>query len=423
VQIAGSLDMRVLMTLFDFYHDFPAAGSSSEAANLRYLRELIPQFADDERVFAWDLHNEPDHYEDWRNGDAQAVLSWLGRMADEVHALAPRQLVTVGMGQASDLWVPGPDGRRVADYSDVLSMHTYDAGTAARDLDALRAQTSKPILLEEFGWPTGPACVENYTEATQSGLYQTVLGAAQGRTVGVFAWSLRDYDAARTVRWDSREEYFGLYRADGTLKPAAQAFRALAAPPLPSATISNQPLTTVNPHFPDDDRSAVLIPGSGHYLKGEFRRAWELFGGQATFGLPLTDAFKRPADGVVVQYFQNIALEYRTDRDRGPSGASEAEQIKRILQPVALGSAYGRGRTLPPAAEPSGAFLDFYQQNEGAWRLGEPISGELTETLGGVPVRVQYFQYGRLDQNLQTGAVSFGALGAWAWEAQCSAAG
>ncbi len=116
VQIAGSLNMRVIVTLFDFFESFPGPGTATEAKNLAYLRALIPSFADDDRIFAWDLHNEPDNYTIWKAGDPQKVLGWLGRMADEVHVLAPRQLVTVGMGRASSLWLPGPDGRRVVDY-------------------------------------------------------------------------------------------------------------------------------------------------------------------------------------------------------------------------------------------------------------------------------------------------------------------
>jgi len=341
-------------------------------------------------------------------------------MADLVHALAPKQLVTVGMGRHANLWQPGPDGRRVIDYSDMVSIHSYDAGAIARELDEVRAHTAKPILVEEFGWPTGPACVENYTEATQAGLYQTVLGAAKDRAAGVFAWSLRDYDSQPTVRWDSREEYFGLYRADGSLKPAARELRALIAPPLPSATVTHMQLTTTNPRFPTDPRAPLLVPGSEHSIKGEFRRAWELFDGAESLGLPLTEAFKRPSDGVVVQYFQRGALEYHP-RDVG-NIALETERLTRILKPVDLGSRYAAGRDLPPAEAPRGAFLHFYNQINGAWRLGQPISAELTEDVDGQPTTVQYFQNGRLELNPATRAVAASALGEWAWDAQCNAA-
>jgi hypothetical protein len=421
-QIAGSLDMRLIVTLFDFYESFPDRGTNTEAENLAYLRALIPSFADDDRILAWDVHNEPDNYLLWTNGGAQKVLAWLGRMADAIHTLAPHQLVTVGMGQASSLWLPGPDGRRVIDYSDLVSMHTYDAGAVARDLDQLRAQTTKPIVIEEFGWPTGPACMVNYSETTQVRLYQAVLSAAKDRTAGVVAWTLRDYDAGPTDRWDTREEHFGLYRPDGSLKPAADLIRAIAAPRLPSATTTNQPLTSINPRLPSGSGAPLLVPESGHYVKGLFRKAWELMGGRASFGLPLTEAFVRQSDRVVAQYFEGALLEYHPKEAGDLSGLATAEQVVRAIWPAGLGRMVAGGRSLPAPQPPQGAFLDFYNGINGAWRLGNPISAEFTEDINGAPTRVQYFEKGRLEWNPSTQSVAVGSLGKSVLDAQCEAA-
>jgi cellulase (glycosyl hydrolase family 5) len=422
VQIAGSLDLRLIVTLFDFSHDFPPDHSADEATNLAYLRAVVGAFADDERIFAWDLHNEPDHYGRWKDGDPQAVLSWLGRMADAVHYFAPRQLVTVGMGQPASLWLPGPDGRTAIDYSDVVSVHIYDAAAAARQLDDVRAHTAKPILVEEFGWPTGPACVENYTETTQVQLYRDVLAAASDRAAGVFAWTLRDYDDQQTDRWDSREEHFGLYRPDGSLKPAAQELIAAPAEPLPSATTTNLPLSSTNPHLPDHSTAPLAIPGSGHTVKGAFRRAWELFGGQGSFGLPLTEAFVLPDSRGAVQYFEAAELELHLEAadEPGFDALPEVEQIARLIRPAQLGSRYTAGRPLFDANRAlQGTFLAFYDSVNGAWRLGAAISPELVEQIDGAPTRVQYFERGRLEWNAATQAVVIGPLGAWAWDMQC----
>lgn len=108
VQIAGQLDMRVILTLFDFSQGFPAAGTAEEVQQLAYLRALIPLFANDDRVAIWDLHNEPDQYGAWREGRSADVRDWLGRMADAVHTLAPRQLVTIGMALHPTSGCPAP---------------------------------------------------------------------------------------------------------------------------------------------------------------------------------------------------------------------------------------------------------------------------------------------------------------------------
>jgi hypothetical protein len=434
-QIVGSLDMRLMVALFDFHDHFPSPGSREEQRHFDYLRDLLGNFAGDDRIFAWDLHNEPDHYPTWQRGGEQQVLSWLGRMADEVKRLAPNHLVTVGMGQHQNFWLPGPDGRRVVDYSDFISIHIYNAADAERQLYELRQHTDKPIVLQEFGWPSGPGCVlVEYNEGTQEWVYRTMLQAVTGRVVGVFAWTLRDYHAGPTMRWDTREEHYGLYRANDTLKPAALAFQAYDAQPLPSAVQSDVPLTV--------DRFSPLggsfaprpVEGAPYYVKGWFRIAWQEFGGRGTFGLPLGDAFIRPSDQVVVQYFEAAVLEYHPDAGGNSfDDMSKRERALRLLRPLDLGHAHTAGRAFPkPEYTPEGAryfsetghtlggdFRRFYEGAYGEWRLGAPISEELVEPINGVPTRVQYFQKGSLEVNPETGVIQLGQLGRWLYNNQC----
>jgi hypothetical protein len=419
-QIAGNLDMRLIVTLFDFYKDFASPGSLGEQHDFKYLRELVGSFANDDRIIAWDLHNEPDHYDRWKDGDTAQVLTWLGRMADEVHRLAPDQLVTVGMGRYENLWLPGPDGRRVIDYSDLISVHFYDAGAVERALEAVRAHTAKPILIEEFGWPTEPRCVRNYNEATQVLLYRTVLEAAETRAAGVVAWTLRDYDAGPTNRYDSFEEHFGLFRPDNSLKPAGELLRAYAAPPLPSSHKTDLPLTSSRPQLPRDADGPLLIPGTDLYVKGPFRKAWELFGGRASFGLPLTNAYVRPDDRRVVQYFEGAVLELHTEGTGNPSFAAlpDIDKVRRLIVPIDLGLAFGAERGFEGSHQVGPVFQGFYDRIGGAWRLGMPVSGQLVEQIDGMALTVQYFQKGRLEHDA-SGSLRVGHLGSWALEEQC----
>jgi hypothetical protein len=427
VQIAGDLELRVIVTLFDFYEDFPPPGSREEEENLIYLRTILGNFAGDDRIFAWDLHNEPDHYPMWQAGQAAQVLTWLGRMADAAHAAAPNHLITVGMGQYDNLWQPGPDGRRVIDYSDVISVHIYNAPDAVRQLEELRRYTDKPILLQEFGWPTGPTCaVRDYTEAEQAQVYRTMLEAAQGRVAGVFAWTLRDFESGPTRRWDTREEHYGLYRPDDSLKPAAEFFRDYRVAPLPSATQTDLPLTAVAPNPPSTELAPIFIEASGHYIKDWFRIAWEELGGQGSFGLPLSEAYvrERTAEGepIVVQYFEAAVLELHPDVRKPPYFGEllAGDKAKVMLRPVDLGRTFAAERSLTPGDhDVQGAFGAFYKGVHGEWRLGEPLSGELTEEVNGVPTRVQYFERGRLEWNADTQAVEVSRLGSWAWDIQC----
>ncbi len=438
--IAGTLDLRLIVTLFDFHDNFPSAGSSSEERQKRYLARLIGNFRGDERIFAWDIHNEPDHYDTWKNGHAPQVLSWLGRMADEVHRLAPHHLVTVGMGRYDNLWQPGPDGRRVIDYSDFISIHIYNSADAVRQLDELRKRTDKPIVIQEFGWPSGPPCTTpGYTEAEQERVYREILMAAEGRTQGIFAWTLRDYDAGPTRRWDTREEHYGLYRPDDTLKPAALALRDYPAAPLPAITITDIPLTDRQRDHKGEP-TAKQIAGTKFYVKRDFREAWDMLGGAGSLGLPLSNAFIRN-DGRVVQYFEAAVLVQHEDPENDPGfyNLPPIEKIKRLIVPDSLGERAAAGRSFPPpdllppppdnarhfpetGYYVAGDFWSAYENLLGPWRLGPPISGEMEEEINGVPMRVQYFQRGRLEQDPVDNTIYPGKLGTWEWNMRCEAA-
>ncbi len=436
-QIAGDLDMRLIVTLFDFSDNFPAPGSIEEQRQVRYLETLIGNFAGDDRIMAWDLHNEPDHYPTWKEGNEARVLTWLGRMADQVHRLAPNHLVTVGMGQYYNFWLPGPDGRRVIDYSDFISLHNYNAPDTERQLYELRTHTDKPIVLQEFGWPSGPTCaLSEYNEDTQAWVYRTMLEAAEGRVAGVIAWTLRDFHSGPTIRWDTREEYYGLFRPDHSLKPAAEVFRDFPSVALPSQTSTSLPLTTANLNPPGGSFAPRLVEESGHYVKGWFRIAWEELGGRGTFGLPLSEAFVRLEDGRVVQYFEAAVLVYMPElagTGEDWSNKSKTARALRLIRPVELGHTFTQGRSFPqheniPAdgrhfSETgytlTGEFRRFYEGAYGEWRLGAPLSEEFIEEINGVPTRVQYFQKGRLEVNPETGVIQFGQLGRWYHGIRC----
>ncbi|MBA3943087.1 MAG: cellulase family glycosylhydrolase [Herpetosiphonaceae bacterium] len=430
VQIAGSLDLRVIVTLFDFDQIVPARGGREEQQRLHYLRTLLGNFVGDDRIMAWDIHNEPDQYDAWKQGQAPQMLDWLGRIADEVHHDAPNHLVTVGMGYYEDLLRAAPDGRRPIDYSDMVSVHSYNSQDLARELDELRTSTSKPLVLEEFGWPTGITCLNrSYNEAAQAQNYHDALAAASGRMAGVFAWTLRDFDSGPSGRWDTREEHYGLYRADDSLKAAAEPFQAYAARPLPSLFHTHLPLTATGPNPIDGPQAPKLIPGTGHYVKGLFREAWDLFGGAASFGPPITEAFVLPGDvpqhDRVVQYFAAGALELHPEASAMPDffTLTLPDQIMRQVVPLNIGTTYAAGHVRTEGGHAvADIFNSFYKGAQGSWRLGAPITAALTESLDGTSTPVQYFQNGRLQVNPKTGVIEAGNLGQLVWQAQCNAA-
>src|SRR6188508_3426470 len=199
LQIAGEYQMKVIFVLFEWYDQQPKPGSSDEATNLVYMDGIIKPFAEDDRVLAWDLRNEPDFYPAWGEGMQSEVIDWLGRMALRVRTLDTRHPITVGVGNYKNLWYMATNGSTILGLVDFVAFHCYDAGALAGQIAEIKKRTSKPILLEEMGWPTSPGrdpMPENalFDEATQSFLYTTMLDASKGADIaGAVQWTLWDY--------------------------------------------------------------------------------------------------------------------------------------------------------------------------------------------------------------------------------------
>jgi endo-1,4-beta-mannosidase len=237
--------------LFEWYDNYPPPGSKEEQTNLTYVQGIVGTFANDDRVLAWDLHNEPDYYGAWKLGAQNEVIGWLRRMSAAVRSLDSRHPITVGVGNFSNLWYPASDGTTILSFVDFAAFHSYDAGGFAGQALAVKAHTAKPVVLEEMGWPTGlgdekPRDNAVFDEPTQQFLYKSMLADSKGADIaGVLQWTLWDYWGGQTGLVPGHERYFGLVRPDGSFKPAAQSFRDdYTVRPLPSETHSNVPLDT-----------------------------------------------------------------------------------------------------------------------------------------------------------------------------------
>jgi hypothetical protein len=254
LQIAQGYNMKVLFTLFEWTGQFPSPDAPEFHKQVNYLKGIVSPFANDDRVLGWDLHNEPEHYVAWEQAASrERVIKWVGNMVGIVHSLDRNHPVTVGMGRYDNLWAQANNqGPRIIDFVDFVSFHCYDAGALKAQISAIQSRTQKPILLEEMGWPTGPAELSTanaiYDESRQQFVYRTVMAEAKASTlVGVIQWALQDNvhnDPRLTPTGPTFETWFGLVRNDGSFKPAAADFKDIyTVPPLPSSTRSDVPLT------------------------------------------------------------------------------------------------------------------------------------------------------------------------------------
>ncbi|MDB5080960.1 MAG: hypothetical protein JWP00_2884 [Chloroflexi bacterium] len=434
IQIAGEYQIGVIVTLFDF-EDVSGPGTKEEVWHRQYARDIVTAFKDDDRVIAWDLHNEPDNYGDWAGrNNAEPTLVWLYRMREYIKSLDPNHLITVGMGRRDSFSRQSSQGFTVLDLSDFVSHHSYNADALAEEIYELQEKTGrqKPIILGEMGWPTGPVFSKNFTEAIQLEKYKKTLEIAKAHNIaGVMQWMLFDTEPTGGPPWDDHASYYGLIRRNGGMKPAAKVWQSdYVVEKFPAATtVTNLKLTKAGPR----DNPPKYFPQTDHFIGTPLYELWKRGGEIEVFGLPITDCFlledletgrhdfqndanKTP----IYQYFEKGRFEFHRERRALPEYA-QLQGMDRYLFLIDFGKvglelAAARGYKFE-AATRNGAdsaiyqwftqtnhslqepFLSYWKQHLGNFVFGSPISEPFEETNPETGQRrlVQYFESGRLE--------------------------
>jgi endo-1,4-beta-mannosidase len=221
------------------------------------VRSVCARHGDHPAIFSWNLSNEPDIF-------AMPRSYADGARWNEIHAAEIRRHSSKPVSAGMHLpMLTSRNGFRpdlLAPHNDWLSMHAYSiyyAGVLPDDplntdvvpLASLATEAlgGTGVLLEEFGYASsergdwsgyidvqrgsGPSPQFLADDAAGGRYYAAVLEKlAWCGALGAFAWCFSDYDAAL---WDSppldthvHERWFGLTRADGSVKPSGHAIRA-----------------------------------------------------------------------------------------------------------------------------------------------------------------------------------------------------
>ena len=230
-------------------------------------------------VWAWDLGNENSNV--CVPPSREAGLRWLERMAKALRRGGARQPITLGLHMEDleeDRRLGPAEAARVCDF---LSMHGYPVYAPWADgpkdpwvLPFLGVITrwlgrGKPVLFEEFGAPTQPPFSLHVgdspvpllpEEEAASFVEQALPLLRRFGMQGALLWCYGDYDPALQQKppFDRapHELHFGLWRADGSEKPAVDAVRRFA-----QALSRNGELEEA----PDTDTSWIDIPPERFY--------------------------------------------------------------------------------------------------------------------------------------------------------------
>jgi endo-1,4-beta-mannosidase len=238
LDIAGRLDLKVIVTLFDSLDWFIYQPQNHWMAE-EYLKELIPPFVNDPRVLCWDLQNEPDRA--IRLVGSDSVIPFFKRIAAQIRQMDSNHLQTIG-------WIDRARAKYFADLDDSLDFwcfHFYDAADQLNDLvQFYKTKTTKPVLLEEFGLATGgPGPNGQHSELDQAVHYNIVLTILEANQMcGSVFWILTDFPVGLAgnppLLNDSPENHFGIFRLDYSEKPAAAEIRSFWRPRRPAFKIA-----------------------------------------------------------------------------------------------------------------------------------------------------------------------------------------
>ena len=240
IRIFGERGIRSCVALFDWETSYPDQNTLREAQHLQYLTAIVSRFRDSKYVLMWDVKNEPDHpshlqgHDNWGfdTHDRDRIVSWLARMCAATRRLDTNHPVSIGLRW----WQNTGD---VLDLVDVVIFHSYFGRIGTRQIPEVKrflGSTRKPILVEEFGWPSGP-CPSykpkektpvnyDFNEAKQLLVYRTHLTAFKAHDIaGGFAWMAFDKTPYAGKMKQTHEDFFGLWRYGYDLKPAGEYYR------------------------------------------------------------------------------------------------------------------------------------------------------------------------------------------------------
>ena len=166
---------------------------------LEYATNVVLAFADDNRILAWDVWNEPDNTNDSSYGKTEPpnkvalVQELLPEVFRYVRAGRPTQPVTSGVwrGDWSSPDKLTPIEKVQLEQSDVISFHNYDPPAEFEKRIQWLQQYHRPIL-----------CTE-YMARGKGSTFQGILPVAKKYNVGAINWGLVQGRTQTYLPWDS----------------------------------------------------------------------------------------------------------------------------------------------------------------------------------------------------------------------------
>ena len=216
MDLASENDLKVMVTLFDFYGDYDI---TNWTLTQRHAETIVNALKEHPALLGWDIKNEPDL--DFDSRGSPRVLSWLREMNIKIKQWDTKHPITIG-------WSSPEAAVNLADEVDFVSYHYYrgvDEFLSAHN-ELKSVVTNKTLVLQEYGYSSYDGFWNMYlgSDKQQVDYYKTMQGQLAEAEIPFIFWTLYDFeevptDVAGSLPWRTRKQhYFGCIDLEGNRK-------------------------------------------------------------------------------------------------------------------------------------------------------------------------------------------------------------
>lgn len=215
---AAIADLKVLVTLFDFYGDYSI---SDWTMTQQHVINIVTCLNNHEALLGWDVKNEPNL--DYELRGKEVVQSWLDHMVYRIKLLDRTHPVTIG-------WSNTQSAADLSDKLDFVSFHYYEP-LEQLDADFTRLKkkvTGKEVVVTEFGLSSysGLWNLLGSSEEAQATYHKKAQELFTKNKLAFMSWTLYDFETVPetvtgTYPWRRNpQKQYGFLNSSGQKKPA-----------------------------------------------------------------------------------------------------------------------------------------------------------------------------------------------------------
>ncbi|MEP2936100.1 MAG: cellulase family glycosylhydrolase [Gilvibacter sp.] len=223
MDLAYDNDLKVVVTLFDFYGNYAV---SDWSLTMQHLRGIVAVLKTHKALHSWDIKNEPDLDFDSRGRDV--ISAWLEQCKRTINQLDTQHPVTIG-------WSSIEAAMAFTQQVDYVSFHYYDdIELLAQKIALLERTTDLDWVLQEIGSPSQRGFWSPFgsSQKGQAQFYESMFDQLGTTDKSFFIWTLYDFEQvpSSVAGWrpwrKNKQANFGLFDVHNNLKESGTVVKA-----------------------------------------------------------------------------------------------------------------------------------------------------------------------------------------------------